>query len=70
MSMPEGMVYEELCLTDQVVWHPKKKELTDYQQFTIKMVAAAIDWLRDTNTKIDINTITVDDLIEIGRNTK
>ncbi len=70
MSLPEGMIYEDLCLVDQIVWHPEKKQLTEYQQFSIKMVAAAIDWLRDTNNKIDITTVTVDDLIEIGKNTK
>ncbi len=68
MSMPEGMVYEDLDLVDQIVWHPKKKELSDWQQFRIKMVAAAIDLLRETN--IDVYNVTVDDLIEIGKNTK
>ena len=68
MSMPEGMVYEDLDLVDQIVWHPKKKELTDWQQFRIKMVAAAIDLLRETD--IDVYNVTVDELIELAKKTK
>ena len=70
MKLPAGMTYDDLDLVDQIVWHPKKKQLSDYQQFTIKTIAAAIDWMRDTNNKIDISTVTVDDLIEIGKNIK
>jgi hypothetical protein len=59
--------YETLGLVDQIVWNPKKEELSDYQRFSITMIAAAIEYMRDTNMYINPQTVTADELIEYAK---
>lgn len=64
-NLPYGLVYDELDVADQIVWHPKKEELNSTEQFFAKVFGGLVDYMRSIDEKSAIAQYTADQIIEM-----